>query len=148
MGCNHDKGTKDTCGSNDYRYGYRGENGQYRSVLSYSCNTSQCDANPGGSCTRSQFFSHPGGSWLGNPTGHAAGSSMGETNNAAKINLSAPVIANFYDSGTAAPTTHPTPPPTQSPQPPTPPPTNAPTSPPTTGQVCFDIIYLSHFLSF
>mmetsp|Transcript_25872 Transcript_25872/g.54682 ORF Transcript_25872/g.54682 Transcript_25872/m.54682 type:complete len:878 (+) Transcript_25872:275-2908(+) len=115
MGCNHDKGTSNACGSSDYRYGYRGTNGQYRSILSYSCATGQCDNNPGGSCTRMQFFSNPDPSflWDGNPMGNAAGVGIGETNNAKKINDVAGYIANMY--GDVQPTPPPTPNPTSSP---------------------------------
>ena len=68
MGALHDKGTADACGSTDYRYGYRDPNGAYRSILSYSCRTDQCDNNSGaGPCTRSPFFSNPDRQWNGLP---------------------------------------------------------------------------------
>lgn len=81
---------------------FRDPNGQYRSVLSYSCATNQCDSNPGGSCTRSQFFSNPDPAytWNGGPMGAAAGSSLGETNNAKRITERAQHISDFYIGGT------------------------------------------------
>ena len=146
MGAHHDRGTTNTCGDSDFRYGYRDPAGQYRSILAYSCATGQCDNNPGGSCTRSQFFSHPDPTgWNGKPAGYSVGDPLGETNNAKRINDSASVIAGFYDDPTnppptqspttAAPTPFPTPEPTAAPvtNPPTTPPTNPPpTQSPTT----------------
>jgi len=78
--------------------GFRDPNGQYRSILSYSCATNECDSNPGGSCTRSQFFSNPDPAytWAGGPMGAAAGSTLGETNNARRINERAQYISDFY----------------------------------------------------
>ena len=159
MGAHHDRGTTNTCGNSDYRYGYRDPAGQYRSILAYSCATGQCDNNPGGSCTRSQFFSHPDPTgWNGKPAGYSSGDPLGETNNAKKINDSAAIIAGFYDDptnppptqspttaaptplptpeptaapATPAPTPNPTPPPTQAPVPPTLPPTPSPSPQPT-----------------
>eukprot|EP00584_Thalassiosira_punctigera_P021909 CAMPEP_0172573712 /NCGR_PEP_ID=MMETSP1067-20121228/136328_1 /TAXON_ID=265564 ORGANISM="Thalassiosira punctigera, Strain Tpunct2005C2" /NCGR_SAMPLE_ID=MMETSP1067 /ASSEMBLY_ACC=CAM_ASM_000444 /LENGTH=555 /DNA_ID=CAMNT_0013366319 /DNA_START=337 /DNA_END=2005 /DNA_ORIENTATION=+ len=137
MGCNHDKGTHDSCGSSDYRYGFRAPDGRYRSVLSYSCATGQCDSNPGGACTRSPFFSNPDPAytWSNGPMGNPAGVGIGETNNARRISERAGVISNFYaPAPTNEPTKEPTfapitPSPTRAPAPPTPPPTKAPVPP-------------------
>jgi hypothetical protein len=134
IGAHHDKGTTGACGSSSYNYGFRDPNGQYRSTLSYSCATGQCDNNPGGPCTRSPFYSTPDPAylWNGKPMGATAGSAIGETNNARIINDRAANIAAFYTSGpvTPGPTQSPvTPGPTQSPTMPVP--TMSPTKEPT-----------------
>ena len=135
MGVTHDKGTTRTCGSTDYRHGYRSPDATYRSILAYSCATSQCDNMPKDGCARRQFFSTPDPNYLynGSPQGWGTNDAadtagVGETNNAKKINDVAAHIAAFYDD-TQAPS--PTNPPTL-PQPSSSPTTATPTSSPTT----------------
>lgn len=86
FGCNHDKGTTNACGGG-INYGFREPTGAWRSVLSYGCTGGQCDAYAGsGSCSRVPQFSNPNDDYNGFTAGAAAGSAIGETNNAQHIN--------------------------------------------------------------
>ena len=112
-------------GSSDYRYGFRDPNSNYRSILAYDCKIDQCDNMPNGSCTRQQFVSTPvQADWKYNGQRQGWSStdlSVGETNNAKKINDVAAHIAGFYDSSpvTPSPSKAPTKSPTKSPVTPT-----------------------------
>lgn len=59
QGCNHDRGTKDTCNSdlNNYNYGYRNPNAEFRSILGYNCDSSKCDVNKS-NCLRVPRYSN------------------------------------------------------------------------------------------
>lgn len=118
---------------NTQRYGYRDPNGQFRSILSYSCKKNQCDDyDSNGPCTRLPFFSNPNLKWNGQPMGYDAGSIIGETNNARRINERAEYVAGLYtrpeepeipEITTSGPTTKPSSAPSKSTNTPTPRPT-------------------------
>lgn len=118
---------------NTQRYGYRDPNGQFRSILSYSCKKNQCDDyDSNGPCTRLPFFSNPNLKWNGQPMGYDAGSIIGETNNARRINERAEYVASLYTTPeepqipeitSFGPTTKPSSAPSKSTNPPSPRPT-------------------------
>ena len=118
MGCRHDKGTTNACSSNDYQYGFRDPEGEFRTILAYACKTDQCDniaaTTP---CTRIQRFSTSDQSILYN--GKVLGTST--VDNARKLNENAAIVAGYYG---------PTPAPSASPTAPTSSPSRNPTPPP------------------
>jgi len=71
LGCYHDRGSTDECNNNDYRYGWRDEQAQFRTIMAYNCVTGQCDNNPGGGCNRIQRFSTPNFSYNDKPLGNS-----------------------------------------------------------------------------
>jgi cell division septation protein DedD len=136
MGLRHDRGTEQACEAGGYEYGYRNPNGQFRTILAYSCRTGQCDNNAASGCVRIQRFSNPEFTYQGLPLGNA------DNDNARKLNDNRVTVANYYvadDAGppttaapvTASPTSAPvTASPTSAPVPTTPVPTPGPTNPP------------------
>merc|ERR1719221_2167400 len=108
FGCNHDKGTTNTCSNQAvYAYGYRDPQARFRSVMAYGCRTGQCDNNAGGYCTRAQMFSTPDIQYNGLPIGAA------DVDNARRINEKRVEVAGYLPTrvGTpsATPTSQPTP---------------------------------------
>merc|ERR1712157_427500 len=108
FGCNHDKGTTNTCSNQAvYNYGYRDPQARFRSVMAYGCRTGQCDNNAGGYCTRAQMFSTPDIQYNGLPIGAA------DVDNARRINEKRVEVAGYLPTrvGTpsATPTSQPTP---------------------------------------
>jgi len=92
MGCNHDRGTKKACSSPNSNYGYRDPLSRFRTVMSYQCESGQCDNNRGNSCTRIPRFSTPSSryNWDGLPIGTPV------TNNALQINSVKEEVAAYY----------------------------------------------------
>mmetsp|Transcript_24655 Transcript_24655/g.37984 ORF Transcript_24655/g.37984 Transcript_24655/m.37984 type:complete len:758 (-) Transcript_24655:51-2324(-) len=111
MGCLHDRGTHNQCNSGNINYGYRDPNANFRSIMSYSCRSGQCDNNKGGGCTRVQRFSNTAYKYGGRPIGDA------KSNNAKYLNAGplAQVAAFRKDPNAAPPPT--VPPPTSQPTP-------------------------------
>merc|ERR1712157_251690 len=108
FGCNHDKGTTNTCSNQAvYAYGYRDPQARFRSVMAYGCRTGQCDNNAGGYCTRAQMFSTPDIQYNGLPIGAA------DVDNARRIIEKRVEVAGYLPTrvGTpsATPTSQPTP---------------------------------------
>jgi len=108
FGCNHDKGTTDTCSNQSvYNYGYRDPQARFRSIMAYGCTTGQCDNNAGGYCTRVQIFSTPDIQYNGMPIGAA------DTDNARRINEKRVEVASYLPTRvggpSATPTSQPTP---------------------------------------
>jgi len=94
MGCNHDRGAKNKCGSGGYAYGFRDPDAEFRSILAYSCKQGQCDNNKGNGCTRVQRFSNTKELYNGKIIGTA------DSDNARQINDVKATIAAWYDGGT------------------------------------------------
>ena len=94
LGCEHDRGQKDSCTSDlgNYNYGYRDPNGAFRTILAYNCNTDQCDTNPSSSCVRIQRFSTPDPAYTYN--GKAIGTCLSD--NARRINEVKAAVAGYY----------------------------------------------------
>src|SRR6266542_2578540 len=85
MGCAHDRQNSNSQGAYPYSYGYRfvgSDNVTYRDIMAYP---------PG---TRIQYFSNPNVSFLGTPTGVAAGATNA-ADNATTISNTAPTVASF-----------------------------------------------------
>ncbi|KAL3763709.1 hypothetical protein ACHAWU_008031, partial [Discostella pseudostelligera] len=90
FGCNHDKGTTNTCGSSDSNYGWRDPSAGFRSILAYNCVTGQCDnMPPSAGCPRVQRFSN--NVYLYN--GKAMGSPLHD--NASQINSVKSIVAAY-----------------------------------------------------
>ena len=100
QGCNHDKGTTNTCGSSDTNYGWRDPSAGFRSILAYNCVTGQCDNMPTTGCPRVQRFSN--NVYLYN--GKAMGSPLHD--NASQINSVKSIVAAYRTAvvGVPAPT--------------------------------------------
>ena len=107
FGCNHDKGTTDTCNQPEYNYGYRDPQARFRSVMAYGCKTGQCDNNAGGYCTRVQMFSSKDIQYNGMPIGAS------DIDNARRINEKRVEVAGYFPTRvgvpSATPTSQPTP---------------------------------------
>jgi len=85
MGCAHDRGNSSSQGAYPYSYGHRfvgSDLATYRTVMAYS---------PG---TRIPYFSNPNVSYLGTPTGVAAGATNA-ADNASSITNTMPVVSAF-----------------------------------------------------
>ena len=72
QGCNHDKGSTNACSDGAYNYGWHDPNAQFHDIMSYDCESDQCDGNPGGSCSRIQRFSNSTYLWEGMAVGSTA----------------------------------------------------------------------------
>jgi len=108
LGCRHDLGTQNACGSSNYHYGWRDPAGDFRTVMAYNCKTTACDNIAVAGCTRVNWWSNPEVSFMGKTTGAS------NANNARQINDVASTVATYEPTGgrtttTAVPT--PAPPP-------------------------------------
>lgn len=90
LGCLHDKGASDACGSSNYNYGYRQPNAKWRTILAYGCASGQCDNNPGTYCGKIQRFSNPKFPYNGDAVG------TNQIDNARHINEVKATVAKFY----------------------------------------------------
>ena len=126
LGCNHDKGTTDACGSSSYNYGYRDPQGSFRTMLAYNCKTGQCDNNGSNSCTRIQRMSTTTATYGGKPLGTQ------QIDNARHINDVRATVAGYLTAPAPPQTEAPSVPPTAAPSVP---PTTAPSVPPTAAPV-------------
>jgi len=94
MGLHHDRGTKRSCSDNqNYYYGYRNPDGQFRSIMAYGCKTGQCDNNKKNGCTRVQRFSNPNFKYQGKAIGDAGNDC------ARKLNEVRGIVAGYFPTG-------------------------------------------------
>ena len=84
LGMYHDRGTENACSeANTFNYGYRDTSAAFRTILSYNCKMSQCDAMPKDGCTRIQRFSssNPAFTYNGKPIGDTKRDNAKQANN-------------------------------------------------------------------
>lgn len=89
----HDRGTENSCSeAATFNYGYRDPNAEYRTILSYDCKMSQCDAMPKNGCSRVQRFSNSDSKYTYN------GKPLGDSNrdNAKQLNNVRALVASFF----------------------------------------------------
>ena len=91
MGTHHDRASLKRCDSHQdqYNFGYRDPEAEFRTIMAYSCRTDQCDNLPSGRCVRIQRFSNRITDYNSKPLGDAA------NDNARIINQNSPLIAKY-----------------------------------------------------
>jgi Metallo-peptidase family M12B Reprolysin-like len=95
LGMYHDRGTESSCSeTTTFNYGYRDPSAAFRTILSYDCKMSQCDAMPKNGCTRIQRFSSSNPAYTYN--GKAIGDSRRD--NAKQANNVRASVAAFFPS--------------------------------------------------
>ena len=81
----HDRGTENSCSeTTTFNYGYRDPSAAFRTILSYDCKMSQCDAMPKNGCARIQRFSssNPAYTYNGKVIGDSKRDNARQANNA------------------------------------------------------------------
>jgi len=91
IGCNHDRGSENDCASMAPNFGYRDPNGQFRDIMSYNCQSRQCDNVASGTCTRVQRFSNTASNYDGAPIGNQ------QCDCASHINARVSTVAGYQD---------------------------------------------------
>merc|ERR1719232_11922 len=96
MGCGHDRGSDRACNLNQnpgYAYGWRDPQGDWGTVMSYSCNRNECDNNPSSWCGEIQRFS--------SSTVKYQGKALGDQYNdcARQHNDVRSEVANYFNGG-------------------------------------------------
>jgi len=112
LGCNHDRAAAGGCSDNSKaNYGFRHPEGDFRSIMSYSCTNTGCSNQKMKNCPRLQYFSNPKVKYGNQAIGTA------KDNNAEQINIAGATVANFYQAKQQSPPQIPQAPPGPTPAP-------------------------------
>lgn len=104
LGLHHDRGSQNECRTNieQYNYGYRDPNANFRTIMAYNCKRFECDFVGGDRCTRIARFSNPSRTFHGSALGT-------QTEDAARaINDVRKKVARYYPHGGVSNTLSPT----------------------------------------